>query len=57
MSKIGRNDPCPCNSGQKYKHCCINKETRQRIVATTKGLHPPGSPESVDLTDDWMNFG
>jgi hypothetical protein len=21
--KIGRNDPCPCGSGRKYKHCCI----------------------------------
>src|SRR5258708_6888026 len=21
MSKIGRNDPCPCNSGKKYKKC------------------------------------
>jgi SEC-C motif-containing protein len=20
--KIGRNDPCPCGSGRKYKHCC-----------------------------------
>ena len=20
--KIGRNDPCPCESGKKYKHCC-----------------------------------
>ena len=20
--KIGRNEPCPCNSGKKYKHCC-----------------------------------
>ncbi len=20
--KIGRNDPCPCNSGKKYKQCC-----------------------------------
>jgi peptide deformylase len=20
---IGRNDPCPCNSGKKYKHCCL----------------------------------
>ena len=20
--KIGRNDPCPCNSGKKYKKCC-----------------------------------
>jgi uncharacterized protein YchJ len=23
-SKIGRNDPCPCNSGKKYKNCCGN---------------------------------
>jgi preprotein translocase subunit SecA len=21
MGKIGRNDPCPCGSGKKYKHC------------------------------------
>jgi preprotein translocase subunit SecA len=20
--KVGRNDPCPCQSGKKYKHCC-----------------------------------
>jgi len=24
-SKIGRNDPCPCGSGKKYKKCCGNK--------------------------------
>jgi len=24
--KIGRNDPCPCNSGKKYKKCCMGKE-------------------------------
>ena len=23
-SKIGRNDPCPCGSGRKYKKCCMN---------------------------------
>jgi tetratricopeptide (TPR) repeat protein len=23
MAKIGRNDPCPCNSGKKYKKCCL----------------------------------
>ena len=23
--KIGRNDPCPCGSGKKYKYCCMNK--------------------------------
>ncbi len=24
-AKVGRNDPCPCGSGKKYKSCCINK--------------------------------
>ena len=24
--KIGRNDPCPCGSGKKYKNCCMGKE-------------------------------
>ena len=23
--KIGRNDPCPCGSGKKFKKCCITK--------------------------------
>ena len=23
--KVGRNDPCPCGSGKKYKNCCQNK--------------------------------
>ena len=22
-TKIGRNDPCPCGSGKKYKKCCL----------------------------------
>lgn len=22
LNKVGRNDPCPCGSGKKYKHCC-----------------------------------
>lgn len=24
--KIGRNDPCPCGSGKKYKQCCFLKQ-------------------------------
>ena len=23
--KVGRNDPCPCGSGKKYKKCCLKK--------------------------------
>ncbi len=34
--KIGRNDPCPCGSGKKYKNCCMKKDQeaeRQAIAA------------------------
>lgn len=27
-NKIGRNDPCPCGSGKKYKKCCLGKEEK-----------------------------
>lgn len=27
MKKIRRNEPCPCGSGRKYKHCCMNSNT------------------------------
>jgi len=30
--KIGRNDPCPCGSGKKYKRCCLQNEWKQRVV-------------------------
>lgn len=26
MPKTGRNDPCPCGSDKKYKHCCLHKD-------------------------------
>jgi len=26
IRKVGRNDPCPCGSGKKYKKCCMRKE-------------------------------
>jgi len=25
QKKVGRNDPCPCGSGRKYKHCCLRR--------------------------------
>ena len=25
QAKVGRNDPCPCGSGKKYKQCCLKK--------------------------------
>jgi len=35
--KIGRNDPCPCGSGKKYKQCCGKKAYKENIgIATYK---------------------
>ncbi len=33
--RVGRNAPCPCGSGKKYKHCCLKKAKR--------GQRRPGS--------------
>lgn len=34
MAKVGRNDPCPCGSGKKYKNCCMIKDRAQHIRET-----------------------
>ena len=31
MGKIGRNDPCHCGSGKKYKKCCMHKDKEMRL--------------------------
>jgi len=30
--KIGRNDPCPCKSGKKYKNCCLKSGKYEAII-------------------------
>jgi hypothetical protein len=39
---VGRNEPCPCGSGKKYKHCCALKSQKSplttRIVAALIAL-------------------
>lgn len=34
MKKVGRNDPCPCGSGKKFKKCCESKMLGGRFMAT-----------------------
>ena len=41
MAKIGRNQPCPCGSGKKYKHCCWRRD-RAAHVPTTPAVSPHG---------------
>ncbi len=39
---IGRNEPCPCGSGKKFKHCCLGKEN-----STTSGHGAAGISETL----------
>lgn len=37
---VGRNDPCPCRSGKKYKHCCGGRRAPAAKVAVTPTAAP-----------------
>ncbi len=38
MTKIGRNEPCPCGSGIKYKRCCLRKESESETLSPVHQL-------------------
>ena len=48
--KIGRNEPCPCGSGKKYKNCCRNKKLEIPIEQEYKRLHDVNikTPEQIE---------
>ncbi len=55
--KAGRNDPCPCGLGKKYKNCCMQKEqqkNRTQLTSlgkrkfTAKVLSSGGTQKSVE---------
>ncbi len=60
MSKIGRNDPCHCGSGKKYKKCCLDKDAEN----ASKNLYVPikeayernnAFPDNAENKSDWEN--
>ena len=63
MPKIGRNDRCPCGSGQKYKRCCMDKgcvaaqtnraDPQEQRQARIEGLAP--AMEEADEVDQASN--
>jgi tetratricopeptide (TPR) repeat protein len=62
MGKIGRNEPCPCGSGRKYKRCCLpahEAAAAERAAATTPVAGRPAPPlfawEDDDDLDDASN--
>ena len=44
--KIGRNDPCPCGSGKKYKQCCAN--SAQDVVEAERKGHAGAAERAID---------
>lgn len=44
--KVGRNDPCPCGSGKKFKNCCIDKPIKKSLPFKATLL---SQPKQVDL--------
>ena len=49
MNVFGRNDPCPCGSGRKYKHCCL-------AVGTSRRASQPDSRSVAQRLDDARRF-
>ena len=53
--KVGRNDPCPCGSGKKYKDCCMRKDQlkasgNSRGQATASRFDSHTKPLRIDHT-------
>ena len=38
MGKIGRNQPCPCGSGRKFKHCCLTAQQAGTPLSPTSQM-------------------
>ena len=47
MGKIGRNDPCPCGSGKKYKQCCLLKENISPVQKIRDEVKAAGYSEEL----------
>lgn len=53
VPKVGRNEPCPCGSGKKYKKCCMGKDQQRiRDASSYEGFTRSQVLESPDLVDD-----
>lgn len=54
MAKIGRNEPCPCGSGKKFKHCHMGRE-EELVLNKIKHL-PDNAPEKIVSLPE-VNYG
>jgi len=45
-ARPGRNDPCPCGSGRKYKQCCLEKDEAETRAAYAKAAAEAPEPSA-----------
>ena len=53
MEKIGRNSPCPCGSGKKYKKCCLSKDEQKSIQQRLQLETQEKNSENSDYDDNF----
>jgi hypothetical protein len=59
----GRNDPCPCGSGKKYKKCCLGQERPNELdgIARRLTIEPAARaisvefPDGTTVTEPWIS--
>jgi hypothetical protein len=49
-ARPGRNDPCHCGSGRKYKHCCLEKDHAMEAAARAKAAAETPAPSEEPAT-------
>ena len=54
MAKVGRNDPCPCGSGKKYKKCCMMKDLAREADISSKSSGNVSSDLSTESTETFV---
>ena len=50
--RLSRNDPCPCGSGKKYKHCCYRKDrdsSESQFPVGTVALYGPDNKVTTKI--------
>ncbi len=63
VARVGRNDPCPCGSGRKYKRCCQSKDSELLADASeyagitqTQLLENPGIVSDTHLIEGMLAY-
>jgi hypothetical protein len=54
--KLGRNDPCHCGSGKKYKKCCLEKDEAAALARQAQALEYDEEFDDDDEAEDDMAF-